>query len=139
MDRRDFLKAALGALAILPAVRRGSSGNDVPRRVLGRTGESVSIVGIGGYHLGRANVTEADSIRILRTAIDGGINFLDNCWDYNGGISEIRMGKALRDGNRERVFLMTKFDGRNARTATQQLDESLHRLQTAQVDLIQIS
>jgi aryl-alcohol dehydrogenase-like predicted oxidoreductase len=73
-------------------------------------------VGIGGYHLGRPNVTEADSIRIVRTAIDRGVNFLDNCWDY-GGISEIRMGKALRDGYRERVFLMTKLDGRNARTA----------------------
>ena len=137
MDRRNFLKAAFAAVTILPVFRHASSGTDVPRRVLGRTGESVSIVGIGGYHLGRPNVTEPDSIRIVRTAIDRGINFLDNCWDYNGGISEIRMGKALRDGYRERVFLMTKLDGRNAPTAEQQLDDSLRRLQTDRIDLIQ--
>jgi aryl-alcohol dehydrogenase-like predicted oxidoreductase len=137
MHRRDFLKASLAAVAMLPALRRGSSGYDVPRRMLGSTGESVSIVGIGGYHLGRPNVTEADSIRIVRTAIDRGVNFLDNCWDYNGGISEIRMGKALRDGYRERVFVMTKLDGRNARTAAEELDDSLRRLQTDLIDLIQ--
>jgi predicted aldo/keto reductase-like oxidoreductase len=137
MDRRNFLKAALATVTILPVLRRASSGGDVPRRVLGRTGEKVSIVGIGGYHLGRPNVTEPDSIRIVRTGIDHGINFLDNCWDYNGGMSEIRMGKALRDGYRERVFLMTKLDGRNALTAAQQLNDSLRRLQTDRIDLIQ--
>ena len=94
--------------------RAAAFGRDVPRRTLGRTGEEVSIVGIGGFHLGRPYVTEPNSIRIVRTGIDGGINFLDNSWDYNGGISEIRMGKALRDGYREKVFLMTKLDGRNA-------------------------
>jgi uncharacterized protein len=137
MNRRDFLKSALAALTILPVLRGAASGRDVPRRTLGRTGEKVSIVGIGGYHLGRPNVTEAESIRIVRMGIDGGINFLDNCWDYNGGASEIRMGRALRDGYREKAFLMTKLDGRNARTAAQQLDDSLRRLQTDRIDLIQ--
>jgi predicted aldo/keto reductase-like oxidoreductase len=136
MDRRNFLKSVLAAATLLP-LRGMSSGGDVPRRLLGRTGEKVSIVGIGGYHLGLPQVTEAESIRIVRTAIDGGITFLDNCWDYNGGTSEIRMGKALRDGYRERVFLMTKLDGRNASVAAQQLDDSLRRLQTDRIDLIQ--
>jgi predicted aldo/keto reductase-like oxidoreductase len=137
MNRRNFLKSALAAISILPMLRGAASGRDVPRRTLGRTGEKVSIVGIGGYHLGGPNVTEAESIRIVRTGIDGGINFLDNCWDYNGGISEIRMGKGLRDGYREKVFLMTKLDGRNATAAAEQLDDSLRRLQTDRIDLIQ--
>jgi predicted aldo/keto reductase-like oxidoreductase len=95
MNRRNFLKSALAAVTTLPVLRGAASGREIPRRVLGHTGEKVSIVGIGGYHLGQPHVTEADSIRIVRTGIDGGINFLDNCWDYNN-ISEIRMGKALR-------------------------------------------
>jgi predicted aldo/keto reductase-like oxidoreductase len=137
MNRRNFLKSALAAITILPVLRGGASGRDLPRRTLGRTGQQVSIVGIGGFHLGGPTVTEAESIRIVRTGLDGGINFLDNCWDYNGGISEIRMGKALRDGYREKAFLMTKLDGRNATTAAQQLDDSLRRLQTDRIDLIQ--
>ena len=79
-------------------------------RVLGSTGERVSAIGVGGWHLGSEKVDEQLSIRIVRTAIDRGINFLDNCWDYNEGASEIRMGKALRDGYRDKVFLMTKID-----------------------------
>jgi hypothetical protein len=82
MDRRNFLKSVLAAATLLP-LRGMSSGGDVARRLLGRTGEKVSIVGIGGYHLGLPQVTEAESIRIVRTAIDGGITFLDNCWDYS--------------------------------------------------------
>src|SRR2546427_5324541 len=73
----------------------------------------------------------------LPISIDSGINFLDNCWDYNGGASEIRMGKALRDGYRDKAFLMTKIDGRNRETAAQQIDESLRRLQTDRIDLMQ--
>ncbi len=96
-------------------VNEKESGGTVPTRTLGRTGERVSAIGLGGYHLGLPGVTEADSIRIIRTAIDNGITFLDNCWDYNDGKSEIRMGKALRDGYRERAFLMTKIDGRDGR------------------------
>lgn len=111
--------------------------NDVPMRALGHTGEKVSIVGIGGYHLGRPGVGLEESIRIVRTGLDQGINFLDNCWDYNDGESEVRMGKALRDGYRQKAFLMTKIDGRNRATATKQINDSLQRLQTDHVDLLQ--
>ena len=106
-------------------------------RVLGSTGETVSAIGVGGWHLGSEKVDESLSIRIVRTAIDRGINFLDNCWDYNEGASEIRMGKALRDGYRDKVFLMTKIDGRSKKEAERQLDESLHRLQVDHLDLVQ--
>src|SRR5207244_1599278 len=105
-------------------------------RTLGRTGERVSIIGVGGYHIG-VQRDASESIRIIRTALDSGINFLDNCWDYNNGASEVRMGKALRDGYREKAFLMTKIDGRDGKTAAQQIDESLHRLQTDHLDLLQ--
>ena len=110
---------------------------DMPYRVLGRTGEQVSALGLGGWHLGFKDVDEHLSIRIVRSAIDRGINFMDNCWDYNGGASESRMGKALRDGYRQKVFLMTKIDGRSKQAATRQLEESLHRLQTDCIDLVQ--
>lgn len=105
-------------------------------RKLGRTGEKVSAIGLGGYHLGFPKDPE-EAIRIVHEAIDRGINFLDNCWDYHEGESERRMGKALRDGRRRRVFLMTKFDGRTRKSAALQIDESLQRLQTDYVDLIQ--
>ena len=106
-------------------------------RVLGSTGEMVSAIGVGGWHLGSEKVDEQLSVRILRTAIDRGINFLDNCWDYNEGVSEIRMGKALRDGYRDKVFLMTKIDGRSKKEAEGQLDESLRRLRVDHIDLVQ--
>jgi aryl-alcohol dehydrogenase-like predicted oxidoreductase len=106
-------------------------------RMLGSTGEKVSVIGIGGWHIGLNGVDEQLSIRIIRTAVDRGINFMDNCWDYNEGASEIRMGKALRDGYRDRVFLMTKTDGRSKKEATRQLDESLRRLQVDMIDLVQ--
>jgi predicted aldo/keto reductase-like oxidoreductase len=105
-------------------------------RKLGHTGAVVSAIGIGGSHIGKQR-EEEESIRIVRTALDQGINFLDNCWDYNGGASEIRMGKALRDGYRDKAFLMTKIDGRDKITAAKQIDESLRRLQTDHVDLMQ--
>src|SRR5881398_1019436 len=92
-------------------------------RELGRTGERVSILGLGGYHLGLRK-DEQESIRIVRRALDHGMNFLDNCWDYNDGASEERMGKALRDGYRQKAFLMTKIDGRTKAAAAQQLNES---------------
>jgi predicted aldo/keto reductase-like oxidoreductase len=110
--------------------------NGLPYRTLGRTGEKVSLIGLGGYHVGSQSDPE-ESIRIIRTGIDAGINFLDNCWDYNGGESEVRMGKALRDGYRQKAFLMTKIDGRNKAAATAQLNESLRRLQTDRIDLLQ--
>src|SRR5216683_2017162 len=99
--------------------------SEMPYRVLGRTGERVSAVGLGGWHIGLKAVTEDLSLRIIRSAIDRGITFLDNSWDYNEGASEIRMGKALRDGYREKVFLMTKFDGRTKDSASKQIEESL--------------
>jgi aryl-alcohol dehydrogenase-like predicted oxidoreductase len=106
-------------------------------RTLGSTGEKVSAIGIGGWHLGFNHLDEQLSIRIIRGAIDGGINFMDNSWDYNEGRSETRMGKALRDGYRSKVFLMTKIDGRSKAEANKQLEESLRRLQTDCIDLVQ--
>lgn len=106
-------------------------------RTLGSTGETVSAIGLGGWHLALKHVDEALSLRIIREAIDGGINFMDNCWDYNDGKSEIRMGKALKDGYRDKVFLMTKIDGRSKQEASKQLDESLKRLQVDSIDMVQ--
>jgi aryl-alcohol dehydrogenase-like predicted oxidoreductase len=111
-------------------------GARVPTRRLGRTGIDVSILGLGGYHLGLP--PEQEAIRIVRTALDHGMNFLDNCWDYNDGDSERRMGKALRDGWRSKAFVMTKLDGRTAKSAGDQLEQSLRRLQTDVIDLVQI-
>ena len=112
------------------------SNSEIPYRTLGHTGEKVSIIGLGGFHIGIQN-NENTSIRIIRTAIDNGINFMDNCWDYNNGASEIRMGKALRDGYRKKAFLMTKIDAHTAAAAAKQLDESLQRLQVDTIDLLQ--
>jgi uncharacterized protein len=155
MERRSFLKQAavvaaglsvrdLGAQATLdgaaahtplPAV---STVNGIGRRKLGRADVEVSILGIGGYHIARPNVSEAEGIRVVRRALDEGINFLDNCWDYNDGESEVRMGKALADGYRQKAFLMTKIDGRTGVSARQQLEQSLVRLKTDHIDLMQI-
>jgi predicted aldo/keto reductase-like oxidoreductase len=107
----------------------------VPYRTLGRTGEKVSLVGVGGAHIGR--VSEKESLQIIRASLDRGLNFLDNSWDYNDGKSEEWMGKALKDGYRQKAFLMTKIDGRTKESATRQLDESLKRLQVDHVDLLQ--
>jgi aryl-alcohol dehydrogenase-like predicted oxidoreductase len=111
--------------------------SDIPYRDLGTTGERVSALGLGGWHLALPHVSESLSLRITRTAIDRGINFLDNCWDYNDGASEVRMGKALADGYRGKVFLMTKIDGRSKAEAVRQLDQSLTRLRTDCIDLVQ--
>jgi aryl-alcohol dehydrogenase-like predicted oxidoreductase len=149
MTRREFLElAAASTLVPLAACGEGTSQSavnegppagaaDLPQRKLGRTGVAVSIVGLGGYHMGTQDSVE-ESVRIVRTAVDGGITFLDNCWDYNEGESERRMGTALLGGYREKVFLMSKIDGRDAATAARQIDESLARLRTDRVDLMQI-
>ncbi|HEV2232297.1 MAG TPA: aldo/keto reductase [Terriglobia bacterium] len=108
----------------------------MPYRTLGRSGEKVSLIGLGGYHMAVPR-DEAESIRIVRTAVDNGINFMDNCWDYHDGLSEVRMGKALRDGYRKKVFLMTKTDGQMKEVYNRQLEESLKRLQTDTIDLVQ--
>jgi predicted aldo/keto reductase-like oxidoreductase len=113
------------------------SHSEIPRRTLGSTGEQVSAIGVGGWHLSLKHVDEELSLRIVRTAIDRGINFMDNSWDYKEGESERRMGKALRDGYRDKAFLMTKIDGRSKKEAAKQLDESLRRLQVDHIDLVQ--
>jgi aryl-alcohol dehydrogenase-like predicted oxidoreductase len=106
-------------------------------RELGSTGEQVSAIGLGGWHLSLKHVDEQMATRIVHTAIDRGINFMDNCWDYNDGVSEKRMGKALQGGYRDKVFLMTKIDGRSRAEAAKQIDESLRRLQVDCIDLVQ--
>jgi len=105
-------------------------------RTLGRTQERVSAIGLGGFHIGHPKA-EQESIDLIHRAIDQGITFMDNCWDYNEGVSENRMGKALQNGHREKVFLMTKIDGRTKELAAQQIDQSLQRLQTDRIDLLQ--
>src|SRR4029077_4382121 len=110
--------------------------NGMIYRTLGKTGEKVSAIGLGGYHIGHPP-DPADAIRIVHSAIDRGITFMDNCWDYHDGESERRMGIALRDGFRRKVFLMTKFDGRTKAATARQITESLQRLQTDHIDLIQ--
>lgn len=150
MDRRDFVKTAgvvAGAAAaqqwITPAAHaenESTAANEkdgMIYRPLGRTGERVSAIGLGGYHIGKATLPEQDAIQLIHQAIDRGITFMDNCWDYNDGVSEQRMGKALAAGYRNRVFLMTKIDGRTRAAAAKQIDESLQRLQTDHVDLMQ--
>jgi predicted aldo/keto reductase-like oxidoreductase len=157
ITRRNFIKTtsstlALGLAAGSPALQPSAAAQqtsdltsvhteeqrrgDMIFRRLGKTEDWVSVIGMGGYHIGQ-QADENDSIQLIRRAIDNGITFMDNCWDYNGGTSEIRMGKALSGGYREKVFLMTKVDGRTKEEASRQLDESLRRLQTDHIDLLQ--
>jgi predicted aldo/keto reductase-like oxidoreductase len=110
----------------------------VPKRKLGSTGELVSMLGLGGSHIGQKDLSDAEAMQIMHEAIEGGITFFDNCWDYNQGVSQERMGKALRDGYRQKVFLMTKLDGRTALAANGQLEQSLKQLQTDVIDLVQV-
>jgi predicted aldo/keto reductase-like oxidoreductase len=144
LQRRDFIKTASTAAgmavstSIFPSLAGAAdAGSGMIYRTLGSTGEKVSALGLGGYHIGKSQLSEDESIRLIRTALDRGMNFLDNCWDYNNGVSEVRMGKALQDGYRQKAFLMTKIDGRTKDSAAQQIDESLRRLQTDRVDLMQ--
>src|SRR4051795_8923738 len=134
-QRREFLGTLIGAAAAQVLAGQTRSG-DMIYRTLGKTGERVSAIGLGGSHIGRPS-TEQESIKIIRSAVDRGINFLDNCWDYHNGKSEVWMGNALRDGYRNKVFLMTKFDGRTKASTAKQIDESLKRLQTDHIDLMQ--
>ena len=140
LSRRDALKVAVGT-AIATALPAGvfaadTSRDGVPYRKLGKTGQDVSAIGLGGHHIGRCSEDEA--IELVRSALDRGVNFLDNCWDYHDGESERRMGKALRDGYRDKAFVMSKIDGRDRRTAMQQIDESLQRLGVDHLDLMQM-
>ena len=139
ISRRGFLGFAAASIFLAQAdqqVPRSESRNGIPYRTLGRSREKVSLIGLGGYHLGN-QADPQESIRIIRTGLDEGINFLDNCWDYNGGESEIRMGNALRDGYRQKAFLMSKIDGRTKTAAASQINDSLRRLQTDRIDLLQ--
>jgi aryl-alcohol dehydrogenase-like predicted oxidoreductase len=149
LGRRGFLGLALGAAAAacgktapppppdVTSETQLTSGAPLARRRLGRTNVMVSMIGIGGAHLGRTK-DENEAIRIVHAALDHGVTFLDNCWDYNGGVSEERMGKALTGGYRQRAFLMTKLDGRTRDAANAQLEQSLRRLGTDVIDLVQV-
>jgi uncharacterized protein len=162
MQRRQFLsRAAAAAVFSTSAMGRGpaqatepsSSGaaSRIPRvtsagtmrgemlyRQLGATGVEVSLIGMGGYHLGQANLAEDEAVRLVHEGLDRGINFLDNSWDYNGGRSEERMGKALSQGGyRQKAFVMTKINGRTKQAAATQIDESLSRLKVDHIDLLQ--
>ena len=148
MERRDFLKTATaaGVSVAIPTTAQTSQRTatlvkrpespDMIYRELGTTGERVSAIGMGGYHIGKQK-DSAESIQLIHSGIDRGITFMDNCWDYNDGISEVRMGQALRNGYRQQVFLMTKMDGRTADEYNRQLEQSLGRLQTDMIDLVQ--
>ena len=143
LKRRQFIGGAAASLlafsrlsADLQSKRGADLSGSIPYRPLGSTGEKVSCIGLGGYHLGQSHLEAADAIKLFHAAVDRGINFSDNSWDYNQGESERRVGKALK-GYRDRVFVMTKFDGRTKGSALQQLDESLQRLQVDHVDLWQ--
>ncbi|MBI2425148.1 MAG: aldo/keto reductase [Candidatus Hydrogenedentes bacterium] len=138
-SRRAFIAGAAAALlaAGTPGQAEPEKRNGIPYRVLGKTGQAVSLLGLGGAHIGQSNLTESDSIKLMRTAVDEGVNFFDNAWHYNGGESERRMGKALKDGYRDKVFLMTKNQGRDRKQVQEQLEESLRRLQVDRLDLWQ--
>ncbi len=133
----DLVTAPHGPLPPLPTVSDpGERRGDMLYRPLGRTGETVSAIGFGGSHFSKPGIDEATSVRLCHAAIDRGITFMDNAWDYNGGESERRMGTALSQGGyRDKVFLMTKVDGRNKDIAETQLDQSLQRLKTDHLDL----
>jgi aryl-alcohol dehydrogenase-like predicted oxidoreductase len=157
-DRREFLRRGAGVAAAVavsgPVAAAGTpgkpkpgapreadvelpSGATVPRRKLGKTGVEVSCIGLGGFHIGLPK-EDQDAIGLVRAAVDWGVTFMDNCWDYNDGKSHDRMGRALADGYRKKVFLMTKIDGRTRQAAAQQIDQSLKALRTDVIDLVQI-
>ncbi|UDL96161.1 aldo/keto reductase [Lichenihabitans sp. PAMC28606] len=107
-------------------------------RMLGRTGQEVSAIGLGGFHIGKKVLTDEGAVKLIHEAVDRGITFMDNCWDYNEGNSELRMGLALEKGGyRQKVFLMSKMDGRTKTEAAAQIDTSLKRLRTDHIDLVQ--
>lgn len=139
MNRREFIQSsALGAGLLSGAFAQAAEPrNGIPYRKLGATGVEVSALCVGGAHLAMRHVEEAEAHAIMRTAVDEGVNFFDNAWAYAGGEAEIRMGKALKDGYRDKVFLMTKHRGRDAKLAQVQLEDSLKRLDVDVIDLWQ--
>src|ERR1700719_766246 len=136
VTRRTFVEAFMLGAAGLAA--RGQSGAEIPKRPLGRTGLEVSALGIGGYHLGSAD-SDAEATQIVHEALDAGVNFFDNAWEYHDGLSEERLGKALK-GKRDQAVVMTKVctHGREQKVAMRMLEESLRRLQTDHLDVWQI-
>jgi predicted aldo/keto reductase-like oxidoreductase len=140
LNRRVFARNISGmalGITISPWTLKTRKGNEIQKRVLGRTGEKVSILTTGGFHLGVETLAEEESIRMIRTSIDEGVNFMDNAWVYQEGRSETYMGKALKDGYRKRVLLMTKFMARTVEDAKEQLETSLKRLDMDSFDLMQ--
>jgi predicted aldo/keto reductase-like oxidoreductase len=134
LNRRETLTGLVAAAGLAGSLHANTP---VQQRTLGRTGEKVSCVGMGGFHIGKPKLSDDEATRLIHQAIDHGLTFMDNSWDYNDGQSEIRMGKALRGQYRSKAFLMTKFDGRTKDSAAQQIDQSLQRLQTDHLDLLQ--
>lgn len=139
--RREFVKtmSVVGAgAAFLPLGKAlGAAHTTIPKRKLGKTGEEVSILGLGGFHIGLKEVEEEAAIRIIREAIDAGVNFLDNAWTYQEGRSELRMGKAIKDGYREKVLIMTKLMARDLEEAKKQFEVALGRFDVEMIDLMQ--
>jgi hypothetical protein len=137
--RRDLFRVMLGASALAGAgLAQRPSANGLPTRRLGRTGERVSILGIGGGHIGRVAIQDKPaSIRLMHAAIDHGVTFFDNAWAYQDGAAEEAMGEALQGGKRDKIFLMTKCAGRDTKFAKQCLEDSLRRLKTDRIDLWQ--
>jgi uncharacterized protein len=140
-DRREFLGAGLAAgaaLSLAGAARAAAADKKgLPTRELGKTGQKVSIMCLGGWHIGSVK-DKKEAVKIMHAALDGGMTFFDNAWDYHDGKSEEWMGEALSaPGKRKQCFLMTKNCGRDARTAQQHLDDSLRRLKTDVIDLVQ--
>jgi aryl-alcohol dehydrogenase-like predicted oxidoreductase len=150
LTRRKFVRKSVATLSatvlVKPTLAMGDlrggrvpdSQEQVPHRPLGKTGTQVSALGVGGYHLGSMK-DQSDSVELVARALDAGINFFDNCWEYHDGISEARLGAALK-GKRDKAFVMTKVctHGRTKEIAMKQLEESLRRLQTDHLDLWQI-
>lgn len=143
-DRRDFLQQAATGLAAAASfggstLAQFPEQNGVPKRRFGRSPEHVSIMALGGHACTNPKKLEEDaSVRLIQRAVDEGITFMDNCWDYHDGVAEERMGKALAAGSRrDKVFLMTKVCGRSAKDAQTHLEDSLRRLQTDRIDLWQ--
>lgn len=141
--RREFFKAGLAAGATVAAgssvlAQQRSSPTGIPKRPLGKSGAEVAIIGLGGWHLGQMAKDDGDqaAVKLMHRALDEGITFFDNAWDYHDGYSEAVMGKALAD-RRDKAFLMTKVCDRDYEGANKQLDESLRRLQTDVIDLWQ--
>ena len=138
--RRDFMRGTLATLAatgLAPvAFAQESNTAGIPTRPLGKTGVNVAILGLGGHHIGQIQ-DDQESIDFIRLAVDQGVTFMDNAWEYHNGRSEDLMGRALQNGYRNKVFLMTKHHGRDKQTAMRHLEDSLRRLKTDAIDLWQ--